>query len=228
MMRTTSILTLAMALGGCDYFPEELLDGATADDGGTGDAGEAFVLADTCLGDVPMLTSALSDVTVDLSTLDDDISDIGFCTGADAPGNDGFFGVEMAAGDKWHFHLRTTSGGGLNPAIYVLDSTCDSRRCMAGDAIDICGVGRDEHLSFVAPQDGTYFVGIDSRISGSASYQLVAVQPVCGDGVVEHSETCDDRNTDDGDGCDSLCRAELNSGTQLSNLTSSMPMGARL
>lgn len=211
-MRTTSLLILVTVLGGCDYFPEELLDGATGTDAGAGDAGETFELAETCLGTVPMLTDGVTDVTVDLSTHTDDISDIGFCTGADAPGNDGFFGVEMNAGEKWHFHLRTNAGAALNPAIYVLDSTCDSRRCMAGDAVDVCGEGRDEHLSFVAPQAGTYFVGVDSRIAGGASYQLVAVRPVCGNGEVEHSETCDDNNNDDGDGCDSQCRAELGTG----------------
>lgn len=210
-MRTTFLLILVTVLGGCDYFPEELLDGSTSADAGTTDAGEVFELAETCLGTVPMLTSGLSDVTIDLSAYTDDISDIGFCTGADAPGNDGFFGVEMDAGEKWHFHVRTNASAALNPAIYVLDSTCDSRRCMAGDAIDVCGEGRDEHLSFVAPQAGTYFVGVDSRLSGGASYQLVAVQPVCGNGEVEHSETCDDNNLEDGDGCDSECRAELGS-----------------
>ena len=212
MTRTLSLLLSVTVLGGCDYFPEELLDGATESDAGANDAGETFALAETCLGMVPMLTSGLSDVTIDLSTHTDDISDIGFCTGADAPGNDGFFGVEMSAGEKWHFHVRTNAGAALNPAIYVLDSTCDSRRCMAGDAIDVCGEGRDEHLSFVAPQAGTYFVGIDSRLSGGATYQLVAVRPVCGNGEIEHSETCDDNNTEDGDGCDSLCRAEMSSG----------------
>lgn len=200
MMRTTSLLIL-VALVGCDYFPEELLD----------ESGN-FELADTCLGNVPILTEGVSDVTIDLSANTDTISDIGFCTGADAPGNDGFFGVEMEAGEKWHFHLRTNAEAALNPAIYVLDSTCDSRRCMSGDAIDVCGEGRDEHLSFVAPRTGTFFVGVDSRLPGGASYQLVAIRPVCGNGEIEHSETCDDNNTADGDGCDSLCRAELSSG----------------
>jgi cysteine-rich repeat protein len=32
--------------------------------------------------------------------------------------------------------------------------------------------------------------------------------PVCGDGVVETPEVCDDGNTDDGDGCSSLCELE--------------------
>lgn len=204
------LFILLFAAFGCDYFPEELLDASAGDAGGV-DAG-ALVLAETCAGDVPMITTNLEDVPIDLTGLRDDISDIGFCSGADAPGNDGFFGVAMEAGEKWHFHLSTASSSGLNPAIYILDSSCDSRRCMAGDAIDLCGAGRDEHLSFVAPRAGTYFVGIDSRLTGGATYQLVALRPTCGNLEIEHSETCDDGNTDDGDGCDSLCRVELSDG----------------
>lgn len=193
-------------LGACDYFPPELVDDA----GVTPDATEAFELAETCLGDVPMLTGdGLEDVFIDLNGLGDDISDIGFCTGADAPGSDGFFGVEMQAQDNWHFHLRTSREGNFNPAIYVLDSICDSRRCMNGDAIDICGEGRDEHLSFTAPATGTYFVGIDSRVTGGATYQLLALKTVCGNERIEHSETCDDGNELPGDGCDEHCRVEL-------------------
>jgi cysteine-rich repeat protein len=33
-------------------------------------------------------------------------------------------------------------------------------------------------------------------------------QPVCGNGIVERGETCDDRNNADGDGCDSNCQVE--------------------
>ena len=33
--------------------------------------------------------------------------------------------------------------------------------------------------------------------------------PVCGDSVMEEWEQCDDGNTDDGDGCDSLCMVEI-------------------
>ncbi len=192
----------------CDYFPESLLDGSVENDAPDGSVA-AFALAETCVGDVPMVTDDLDNVPIDLTTLSDDISDIGFCTGADAPGNDGFFGVQMEAGEKWHFHLRTVSEDMRNPAIYVLDSSCDSRRCMAGDAIDVCGEGRDEHLSFVAPRAGLYYVGIDSRVVGGAMYQLVALRPVCGNDDVEHSETCDDGNTESGDGCDATCRHEL-------------------
>ena len=35
-------------------------------------------------------------------------------------------------------------------------------------------------------------------------------EPVCGNGLMEEGETCDDGNTVDGDGCDSNCQFEVN------------------
>jgi cysteine-rich repeat protein len=39
---------------------------------------------------------------------------------------------------------------------------------------------------------------------------VVIIKPTCGNGIIEHSETCDDGKTEPGDGCDSTCRKELN------------------
>ena len=33
--------------------------------------------------------------------------------------------------------------------------------------------------------------------------------PICGDGLLTRYETCDDRNPDSGDGCDSNCSVEI-------------------
>jgi len=161
-------------------------------------------LSDTCSGDVPVVTDTVEGI-VDLSALAGDFSPT--CTGS-TPGNDGFVAVPMTAGDKWHFHVSILPGGGGNPAIYVLD-TCDERSCQPGAGIDLCGDGFDEHFSFRAPRDGTYFVGIDSREAGGARYELLAIRPVCGDDTKEHSENCEDGNVEDGDGCDSECRSEV-------------------
>jgi cysteine-rich repeat protein len=53
----------------------------------------------------------------------------------------------------------------------------------------------------------------------AALWLLVAVAPgrsgvphVCGDGVVEGPETCDDSNTGSGDGCDAACQLECGNG----------------
>ncbi|MSP61892.1 MAG: DUF4215 domain-containing protein [Myxococcales bacterium] len=76
-------------------------------------------------------------------------------------------------------------------------------------AEDECGAGRDEHLSIVPATTGRLLVGIDSKLAGAAKFNVLALQPVCGDGTLDHSESCDDKNTDSGDGCDRTCRTEL-------------------
>ena len=186
----------------CDLFPKALLDG------GGGDGSVSVPLSETCVGDVPMVTDGTS-ATFDLSSYVDDVSAVAGCTGMSTPGADGFFGVEMATDEKWHFHVRNTAASGFDPAIYVLDTACDARRCGPTDGIDRCAGDRDEHLTFVAPRAGTYFVGLDSKEAGGGTYELLVVRPVCGDGELEHSETCDDENTEPGDGCDERCRFEL-------------------
>jgi len=206
MMRTLRFSLLAFLLVGCDLYPKEAY--LSREDM----AAPAMQLADTCTGDVPVVVSSSTDFPIDLRSLNDDFRDLAACTGASTPGADGFFAVEMEAGEKWHFHLSVPSGELVNPAIYVLDS-CDDRRCQPGDGIDVCGGEQDEHFSFVAPRAGTYFVGIDARTTGGAQYELLAVRPECGNGgSPEHSETCDDGNTISGDGCDERCRAELGAG----------------
>jgi cysteine-rich repeat protein len=47
------------------------------------------------------------------------------------------------------------------------------------------------------------------RVANSNSVTLTNVRPfICGNGVVEPGEQCDDGNTDDGDGCSASCQTE--------------------
>jgi cysteine-rich repeat protein len=168
---------------------------------------EPVTLADSCAGDsVPMRASDdafFSTSTLALSNTIDELA----CLDVRQIGHDGFFLIESIAGQRWHFHVRALDEED-DPAVYVLRS-CDSRACQAGDAIDLCGAGFDEHLSFVAPTSGRFYVGIDSKNSGGVDSEVLAISPICGNGVVEHSESCDDGNTKALDGCDEQCRAEL-------------------
>ncbi|MBL4636134.1 MAG: hypothetical protein JKY56_19900 [Kofleriaceae bacterium] len=168
----------------------------------------AISVGDVCSSNtLPLLLSSAQPVRIDTRELSDQIREVVSCTGTETRGNDGFFAIDMEAGQKWHLHASVV-GDFANPALYILRS-CDERTCQIGDAIDVCDDGYDEHLSFQAPVTGRYIVGLDSRNSGGERYDVLALSPVCGNGELEHSETCDDSNTDDGDGCDSLCRAEL-------------------
>lgn len=182
--------------------------------------GSDLALVDFCAGFVVpdlILPQGVNEqrFRVDTTGLTNRVSDLSACLDPGDPGAvwngaDGFFAVEMQAGEKWHFHANELSGAD-DPAMYVLD-TCDERTCEVGDGADLCAVGSPEHLSFVPEVDGRYLIGIDSRLAGGAVLDLVVVRPVCGNDVLEHSESCDDGDTMPGDGCDELCRRELADG----------------
>jgi len=197
-------LLLLLALG-CDLFPADLYrqDGALPD---ATDRPEVSTV-DECGGEVPALEQEVVNAPIDLS--DDTNGDDGARCGLTTPGNDAYFAIPMAAGEKWHVHVQARPSLGFDPAIAVLDGCAGE--CVA--AMDHCRTDQDEHLSFVAPADGIYVVRLDGHLEGGGLYDLLVAQPVCGDGgAPEHSETCDDGNTESGDGCDSRCRAELGSG----------------
>ncbi|MEJ2535328.1 MAG: hypothetical protein P8008_07695, partial [Gammaproteobacteria bacterium] len=46
----------------------------------------------------------------------------------------------------------------------------------------------------------------DQNICGAGA--CTAANPVCGNGILEYNEECDDGNLDPGDGCDGLCQVE--------------------
>lgn len=188
-------------------------DGGGADSGGPDAGAPTVVLADFCTDTVPMLEipdgTSLARYEFDTTSLSNDLGAIG-CTGRSQPGDDGFFAVRMRSGERWHFHVRHRDPMS-DPSIYVL-STCDERTCTAESGLDVCRTAADEHMSFVAPSTGTFFVGLDNGTTGGFAATVEIIRPTCGNTQREHSETCDDGDVESGDGCDSQCRAELASG----------------
>ena len=159
------------------------------------------VLADRCEDPaaVQTLPAALQQlVAVDTTHLTDNYRDFAACAGNDLPGNDGFFAFPMRAGETWHFHVDPVIGA--DPALYILP-VCNEQQCSASSASDMCGVGRGEHFSFRPTSDGTYYLGIDSRLPGGNVYALTAVRPECGNGTLEHGEPCDDMRPQAGVTC---------------------------
>ncbi len=55
--------------------------------------------------------------------------------------------------------------------------------------------------------DGDTFIGTGTDPNGIQEAWIATIA-VCGDGVVDGNETCDDGNTRNGDGCSSFCRVE--------------------
>jgi cysteine-rich repeat protein len=199
--------------------PDAAMDAAGADAFEPADAGSdvgpidggppVFTLSDYCMGTVPELvvSAASRTIAIDTTTLRDDGSmDIAMCLGDAPSGPDGFFRVTMTAGERWHFHYRHV--GDVDPALYIVD-TCDLRTCRDNQVIDLCSNGADEHLTFQPTAGGTYFIGVDSYAAGGLTGTMEVYRPVCGNGMREHSETCDVGDVVPGDGCDEQCRDEI-------------------
>lgn len=211
----SALVLLVLSAPGCFGNFDHALVGGGVDAGPVDGGPPSIALADFCT-DVPATTLSGTAFAIDTSTLHDDVSDLGSCLDRRAPGNDGFLGVMMTMGERWHFHIRQPSGSGVDPMLYILDG-CDERMCVRESAIDSCGPDANEHLSFVAPHDGLYYVGVDTAASGGFTGTLEVYHPTCGNGTRQHSENCDDGDLDSGDGCDSLCRTEVTG-------TATMPM----
>jgi cysteine-rich repeat protein len=209
--RCIPLLLVPLALAACDVFDARLEALARPDmamSAADMTSTTFLALADRCSGDVPTFPSEPDEFDVDTTNLANDIStDITSCTTHPADGNDGFFAIDTTAGQRWHFHVHPLTSS-VDVALYILP-TCDERSCTVAHSEDECGPGRDEHLSFIAPNSGHFLVGIDSRSAGGSPFHVLAVRPVCGNGILEHSESCDDGNVAPGDGCDEHCRSEL-------------------
>ncbi|MDH5718150.1 MAG: DUF4215 domain-containing protein [Spirochaetia bacterium] len=77
------------------------------------------------------------------------------------------------------------------------------------------GIGSGESSFYPVSQNETFFVKInDANYSIAGSYQIIAncysgTEPVCGNGILEVTEQCDDGNNTNRDDCSSLCIDEI-------------------
>ncbi len=189
------LIALAVFAGACDAFDPELYQRAERNS-------TAF---DSCSeNDVPVMVSSAKLVTLDLGDYDDSWQ-VANCAIGRADGNDAFFAVDMDEGQKFHFHVNAIDA--IDPVLYVVDG-CDERVCQPLHAASSCSTNK-EHLSFLATHAGRYYVGVDSADPGGGKVELLVISPECGNGEKQHSEACDDGNTDALDGCDSSCRIEI-------------------
>ena len=159
--------------------------------------------ADECGDPEAFLLIGSGTYDIDTTGLNPDFSILGMATG----GNDAFYQFDGVSGQFWHFHLAALSPG-RNPVLYVVQSSggvCSSSPVAVRNA---CTMSEgDEHFAFVPPTTGRYYLGIDDGNAGGGRYRLQVIRPVCGNGVQEHGEPCDE---DPMMGrCDSMCRILL-------------------
>ncbi len=111
--------------------------------------------------------------------------------------------------DGW---LRATVKGTYNTTLSVRAS-CDAGATTAPLACirEVTGTA-PKTLHVAIDKEKPYYIVVDgysAGLSGSFEVDLEIVPSVCGNGVVEGGETCDDGATDDGDGCSATCQMEV-------------------
>ncbi len=199
------VCSLMLALAACSvYEPPEGHDGDDGhDDHGEG---ETIELSDTCSAeDILIIESSDDHYITSVEDLNDSFSGFPAC-GYEGmlDGPDGFVRLVAAAGERWHVEVEPEDED-LDVAIYMLP-TCDALSCEL--LVDRCRGGFAEDFTFVAETAGDYFIGIDTA-AGAGELELLVLRTQCGDALVEHGESCDDGNLQDGDGCDWNCRIEM-------------------
>lgn len=221
-MRALLVIILACTTGGClvvdDTHLKQVLagnlDGGESDEdsGASRDAGfdagnaeDAIPVMDRCGGSSEFVLFDTMGGRVDTNGLS---NRVGSCGSRGAPGNDAFIAIDVRGGDLWHFHIMpdpTVADQVRDPFVYLLDSRCQSTAC--DHFSDACRGPGDEHFAFVAPSDGTWYLGIDDGNPGGGIYQLEAYKLNCGDNMVVHGEACDGTQN-----CSSDCREIIGQG----------------
>jgi cysteine-rich repeat protein len=99
-----------------------------------------------------------------------------------------------------------TINGKFQPAISAYKTCVDSAASMI--ACDNSGL---QKISFPVTKDADAFVVVDSYSTsknGPYTLNVAITPPVCGNGIIEGGESCDDSNATSGDGCSSTCQLE--------------------
>ncbi|MDX9720543.1 MAG: DUF4215 domain-containing protein [Myxococcota bacterium] len=192
----------------------ELLDGdgcsaACAVEAGYRCAGEPSVCTPVPPGDncaLPVDATGGGSFTGSFDDFVNDYSLLGTgCTGWTSAGPDAVYVVDVMAGE---ILTATLTGAGVDTSLYILTDCGVLSSCVAGK--DSAGTVA-ETVSYASPIDQTLYVIADtysSTASGTYELELEVRTPTCGDGIVEGSESCDDGELLDGDGCSSVCEVE--------------------
>jgi cysteine-rich repeat protein len=176
--------------------------GSTGGTGGTGGTGP--VAGDTCATAIALPGAGSYDYDSTAAHNDYD-QYLGACStsGKTAEGNDLVFAVQVAAGEILDVTLTPSA---TEDAVLLLTSACGDPVATCVDVGDAGFTGEPETLTYVNQTSAAqtmYLVAdnFDPSSGGKLTLEVKLHKPVCGDGVVDAGEACDDGNTTNGDGC---------------------------
>ena len=103
----------------------------------------------------------------------------------------------------------TVHGQGSFDAVVYVRHVCADQQGNLG-CRDATGPGGTETLAVPVVAGETYYVIVDgyNASAGAFTVHIASRVTVCGDGIREGQEQCDDGNTTPGDGCDGSCQIE--------------------
>ncbi len=187
-------------------------DGGTTDDGGN-DPDTPMTEQDAVnrCGDPASLVidETTMGLRINTETFTNEANPGSRCGGIATGGPDGFIGIDVVAGQIWHFHLRVVGRTDRNPSLYLLEDTCNVLACE--ESADNCPSSEEEHFAFVPTSSGRWYIGIDDGEMGGAEYNLDAYLTTCDAMRTEHGEACDGRDGERSENCSDDCRILLNS-----------------
>jgi len=127
--------------------------------------------------------------------------------GSSSTAKDVVYRLNSGPGGKATVSLES-AGTNFDSVLYVRAGDCATGSQLGCDD-DYSSTG-GEILTFDAAANTEYWIFVDGYSGKSGNYQLKVsvVPPVCGNGVIEGSEACDDNNTAPNDGCSSTCTWE--------------------
>ncbi|MBI5536883.1 MAG: DUF4215 domain-containing protein [Deltaproteobacteria bacterium] len=189
--------------------PEECDDGNTANTDGCSSLckWESLGPNDICPGQVLTLTQQgmIYEATASGTTTSLGPQYQGSCGSSDTS-SEAVYQFNSGVGGKVTVEL-TSSVTNFDSVLYVRQTSCTSSDELGCE--DEVGDG-GEIVTFNAPPNTDYWVFVDGYSGDQGNFELkVKVAPaVCGNGIIDGAEQCDDANTSNNDGCDSTCHWE--------------------
>jgi len=125
------------------------------------------------------------------------------CADPTQPGPGVVYQITTAHPGFLELELSESSGADL---VLSVRSACGGGEVACTNTVT--GVGSIEKLSLPVMQGETLFLVVSGPEAAEFTLGAASRTPMCGDGIQDQGETCDDANPDSGDGCSDECTLE--------------------
>jgi cysteine-rich repeat protein len=192
------LILLGFGLSGCVVVVADDDDTAVQDDDDDDDDDDV----DECLEPTDITSNVAGDNVVG-STVNSDNGFVGSCSNGSIADDLLVFTAPASATYAVSTDHEITS---FDTLIFAFTDCYDSGNTELACNDDVA-TGTNSEILFDATEGQDIYIAVEGY-EGVGAYEISVYPAVCGDGILVSIEGCDDGNTDDGDGCDSLCQWE--------------------